>query len=313
MTRLVLLMLAAAPLQAALCAVDIDSAAQVYQAAAIREQVRPALVTMPKQIKRLFTRDASAPFSDEQLAAIGAAAAHGFRIDVFETSALAALAQNLDAETVVRSKQFLASELGRRMVAADVATAGFGEANLDKVMNGELSVPLSAKRNRLIERLERDTHSAESTAQVYLSMAQAVAVGTAIGSGQDPAVVGERATKSAESQRSGVQQELRAPMQRLLAYDYRGLSDADLKHLIEFLESPAGKRYVLAYNAAMEAGYDAMGKRTGEELGESLRELAQAQLDAAPMHAPEETSENSAHPTAPTPGTPGASPSATPH
>ena len=29
----------------------------------------------------------------------------------------------------------------------------------------------------------------------------------------------------------------------------------------------------------MGAGYDAMGKRTGEELGDSLRELAQAQLE----------------------------------
>ena len=46
-----------------------------------------------------------------------------------------------------------------------------------------------------------------------------------------------------------------------------------------FMESPAGVRYVTAYNAAMGAGYDAMGKRTGEQLGESLRELAQAQFD----------------------------------
>ena len=51
------------------------------------------------------------------------------------------------------------------------------------------------------------------------------------------------------------------------------LSDSDLKHLLSFLESPAGKRYVTAYNASMGAGFDAMGKRTGEQLGESLREL----------------------------------------
>jgi hypothetical protein len=68
-------------------------------------------------------------------------------------------------------------------------------------------------------------------------------------------------------------------MRRFLAYSYRNLSDSDLKHLLAFLESPAGARYVTAYNAAMGAGYDAMGKRTGEQLGESLRELAQAQFD----------------------------------
>ena len=68
-------------------------------------------------------------------------------------------------------------------------------------------------------------------------------------------------------------------MRRFLAYSYRSLSDSDLKHMLSFLESPAGKRYVTAYNASMGAGFDAMGKRTGEQLGESLRELAQAHLD----------------------------------
>jgi hypothetical protein len=57
------------------------------------------------------------------------------------------------------------------------------------------------------------------------------------------------------------------------------LSDADLKHLLAFLESAPGKRYVSAYIASLGAGFDAMGRRCGEQLGESLRELAQAQLD----------------------------------
>ncbi|MEA3176064.1 MAG: hypothetical protein QOF42_3475, partial [Gammaproteobacteria bacterium] len=39
-----------------------------------------------------------------------------------------------------------------------------------------------------------------------------------------------------------------------------------------------GKRYVGAYIASLGAGFDAMGKRCGEQLGESFRELAQAQL-----------------------------------
>ena len=37
--------------------------------------------------------------------------------------------------------------------------------------------------------------------------------------------------------------------------------------------------YVAAYNEAMGAGFDAMGRRTGEQLGESLRELALALAD----------------------------------
>ncbi len=67
-------------------------------------------------------------------------------------------------------------------------------------------------------------------------------------------------------------------MRRFMAYGYRDLSDSDLKHLLAYLESTPGQRYVTAYNAAMDAGFDAMGRRTGEQLGESLRELAQAQM-----------------------------------
>ena len=68
---------------------------------------------------------------------------------------------------------------------------------------------------------------------------------------------------------------MRVPLRRFLAYSYRDMSDGDLKHLLGFLESPPGKRYVSAYIASLGAGYNAMGRRCGEQVGESLREMAQ--------------------------------------
>ena len=67
-------------------------------------------------------------------------------------------------------------------------------------------------------------------------------------------------------------------MRRYLAYGYRDLSDTDLKRVLSFLQSTEGKRYMSAYLASLGAGFYAMGKRCGEQLGESLRELAMAQL-----------------------------------
>jgi Uncharacterized protein conserved in bacteria (DUF2059) len=276
-----LAILASNLLYAAETSVDIDTAAKIYQAAQIREQVRASLGSMPAQIRKLYSRDGS-QLSEQQLAAVTAAAERGFRIDVFEPPALAALAANLDSATETKSLAFLVSDLGQRMVAADVAAATLGEENIDKIMSGELTAPGTPKRDAVIEKLERASHAAESNVEVFLSMGQAVAVGTAIGSGQDQAAVSERARKSGESSRTELQDSMRVPMRRFLSYSYRTLSDADLKHLLAFLESPAGKRYVAAYNASMGAGYDAMGKRTGEQLGESLRELAQAQFDQLP-------------------------------
>ena len=286
MLRFVFLMCLTAQAYAVESTVDIDTAAKVYQSAAIREQVRASLGAMPAHIRQLFAADSSAKLSDDQLAAVTAAAERGFRIDVFEAPALQALANHLDRNTVNKTEAFLASDLGRRMVTADVALAELGESSIDKVMNGEITAPSTAKRDLIFDQLERATHSTESTVDIFLSMGQAVAVGTAVGSGLDTAAVAARAHKSGEESRAGMEQSMRLPMRRFMAYGYRDLSDADLKHLLSFMESVPGKRYVNAYNASMGAGFDAMGRRTGEQLGESLRELAQAQMGPAPETLP---------------------------
>ena len=270
--------LQAATVQAA-PAVDIETAAQVYQDAAIREQVRSSLGAMPAHIRQLFEGNTSTALSDAQLAAVTAAAKRGFRIDVFEAPALSALAANLDGDTAKKASAFLSSDLGKRMVAADVAVAGLGEGELDKIMSGEMAAPTTPQRDALFAKLEAASRSTESTVQIFLSMGTAVALGTAIGSGLDPGPVEERARKSGEATRADLEKSMREPLRRYMAYDYRDFSDADLKHLLEFLQSAPGRRYVSAYIASMGAGFDAMGRRCGEQLGDSLRELAIAQLD----------------------------------
>ena len=286
MGRFAVLLLLASCIYAAESTVDIDTAAKIYQAAEVREQVRASLGVMPEHLRQLFARDVAAQLSEQQLAAVTKAAKRGFRIDVFEAPALRALADNLDPATVVKVQAFLASDLGKRMVAADVAEAAVGEEISDKVMSGELAVPSTPKRDLIIGKLERATRSTESQVQIYLAMGEAVAIGTAIGTGQDPAGVAERARKTGEASRAGLEEDMRAPMRKILTYGYRNLSDSDLKRMLAFLDSPAGKRFVIAYNASMEAGFSAMGKRTGEQLGEALRELAQAQLEAPASNPP---------------------------
>ena len=286
MFRLSLLMLLSTSLYAAQSAVDIETAAKIYQDAAIREQVRASLGSMPAHIRQLFSADTAAQLSDSQLNAVTAAAKRGFRIDVFEAPALSALAANLDASTVKKTDAFLESDLGRRMVAADTATATLDEPKIEKIMNGEISAPTTPERDALFDKLDHASRSTESTVQIFLSMGQAVAIGTAVGSGRDRATVAESARKSGEASRADLEQSMRAPLRRYLAYSYRDMSDADLKHMLAFLESPPGKRYVSAYVASLGAGFDAMGRRCGEQLGESLRELAQAQLDVPTVGPP---------------------------
>jgi hypothetical protein len=268
----------AAAFNAVATPVDIDTAAQLYQAAEIREQVRASLGSMPSHIRKLFQGNTSTPLSDTQLAAVDVAAVRSFRLDVFEAPALSAFAAKLDADTVKKAEAFLATDVGKRWVAADVGLASLSDADADKVMNGDMAAASTPQRDALFEKLERAERSAESTVQILLTMGTAVAMGTAVGSGIDPGPVETRTRKSTDASRLAWEENMREPMRRYMAYGYRGLSDADLKHLLSFLQSSAGKQYVSAYLASLGAGFYAMGRRCGEQLGESLRELAMAQL-----------------------------------
>jgi hypothetical protein len=278
MFRLAFLLSLAATANAAIAPVDIDTAAQLYQAAAIREQVRASLGSMPGHIRKLFQGNTSTPLSDKQLAAVNVAAIRAFRIDVFEAPALSAFAANLDADTLKKAEVFLVSDAGKRWVAADVGLASLSDDETDKIMNGDITAPSTAQRNVLFEKLERAERSSESSVQILLTMGTAVALGTAVGSGMDPGPVEERARKSGEASRQTLEDSMREPMRRYMAYGYRDLSDADLKRVLSFLQSTAGKQYISAYMASLGAGFYAMGRRCGEQLGESLRELALAQL-----------------------------------
>jgi hypothetical protein len=264
--------------QAGVVPVDMDSAAQLYQEAAIREQVRASLGSMPAQIRKLFQGNTSTPLSDTQLDAVNRAAKRSFRLDVFEAPALSAFAANLDADTLKKAESFLATDVGKRWVAADLALASLNDADADKVMNGDITATSTPQRDVLFDKLERSERSSESSVQILLSMGAAVAAGTADGSGSDPGPVEQRARKSGELRRQKLEENLREPMRRYLAYGYRDLSDADLKHVLSFLQSTAGKQYISAYIASLGAGFYAMGRHCGERLGESLRELAMAQL-----------------------------------
>ena len=266
--------------------VDMDTAAQLYQEAAIREQVRASLGSMPAHIRKLFQGNTSTPLTPSQLDAVNVAAVRAFRLDVFEAPALSAFAANLDADTVKRAEVFLATDAGRKMVAAELGLASLSDADGDKVMNGDTVVPGTPQRNVLFDKLERAERASESTVQILLTMGTAVAAGTAVGSGVDPGPIEEHARKSGEASRQSLEENLREPMRRYLAYGYRDVSDADVKQILSFLQTSVGKQYISAYIASLGAGFNAMGRRCGEHLGESLRELAMAQLEQTPAPAP---------------------------
>jgi hypothetical protein len=267
-------------------AIDIDTAGNLFEAAAVREQVRASLGSMPKRIREMFAAESSNQWSEAQLQAIGHAAEKGFRIDVFEPAALTAFAANMDTRSAQKTLQFLSTDLGLRMVKADRAIATLDEATIDNILTGKAAAPADAKRAAAIDKLERASHSAESTVDVFVALGRAVAVGTAIGTGRDPSAIEAEVRKDADAGRAQMIEGMRESMRRYLDYGYRDLSIADLNGLIAYLRNRSGKAYVAAYSAAVARGYEAMGKRCGEEIEDALREVGGNATDAAAAPAP---------------------------
>ena len=278
MISLGMLLLLSANLAAAESGIGFDAAATLYQAAAIRAQVRASLGSMPLKLRRLYTADDPTDLSAEQLAAVETSATHGFRIDVFEPPAIAALAAGLDTAAAKDSLEYLHSGPGQRMAAADVALAETDEATLDKISSGELAARTSRERDALLDKIAAANRSVDAAVEIYLSIARALAVGTAIGSGLDPIAAEQRVSKRSDAaMRKDIAQRMQVPLHRSLAYGYRDLSNAELGSMLAFLNAKAGKKYTTAAIAAMSAGFDAMGRRCGERIGERWRELAATQ------------------------------------
>ncbi|HVC00970.1 MAG TPA: hypothetical protein VND80_02090 [Steroidobacteraceae bacterium] len=290
MTRTLSLLLIAAVSATAFAAaspVAMDTAGQIYLAAGLRQQVSASLAAMPEKLRQMFTAQTPDKLSAKQVGAVTDAARHAFRIDVFEPSALAAFAANLDPEAAAKALAFLSSPTGERMVRADIALAELDDATIDEIANGKLGAASTPARAALFKKLETVSLATESTATVYLTIARALAVGKAMGYGLDLQEAEQRvgnaapATPPPELERS-----LEVPLERYIAYDYRDLSGADLRKMLGFLQSTAGQTYVKASIAALSAGFRSMGRRCGERIGESWRELAQNEAQGDVVAAP---------------------------
>ena len=265
--------------------VSIDAAGRLYLAAGMREQVSASLDGMPQKLRRMFVSESQGKLDAARLSAVTAAAKHTFRIDVFEPSALAAFAAHLDPATVESTLAFLASPTGQRMVAADVALAKLDPAATDAVANGKVAAPATPQRAALFQRIAAVTRATDSAAEVYMTMGRSLAVGKAMGYGLDlkdaRASVGKKTPPPADLLSSLV-----VPLERYVAYDYRDLSDADLRNMLAFFDSAAGKTYVNASIEALVAGYRSMSRRCGERIGESWREIARSESQDATEPTP---------------------------
>ena len=161
--------------------------------------------------------------------------------------------------------------LGKRMVAADVAEAAdLARRSIDKVMNGELAAPSTPKRDALFEKLERATRSDRIARRRSSSHGPGGRHRHRHRLRPGPESGRRAGAKSAKPAARNWRKSMRVPMRRFLAYGYRTLTIRT--------SSTFWRSWNLAGRQALRGpptthrwrpASSAMGKRTGEQLGEA--------------------------------------------
>jgi hypothetical protein len=143
--------------------------------------------------------------------------------------------------------------------------------------------PLTAERQELIRRVDAASHASELIAESMVLVIRGLIDGGVIAptAGGAPA----KPEQTLAALRKGAETQARA----LLAYTYRGASDAELRQYAGLLEGEPGRWGMTMLTASVKAALDSAAKELGAEMGRvaaEQREAAKMQVAAAQEKAP---------------------------
>lgn len=156
--------------------------------------------------------------------------------------------------------RFFESDLGRRIVAAEVAATS--PAQLKQNAQGLPPTQADATRQLLIRHLAQALPAREAAAEVSLALAGVAADSL---SQMVPGLFGRQPEALLDSQRTRLIQRLDGNVDETLLHVYRDLSDPELEEFVQFAESPQGREYYREALAALRAAL-AVGMAQGDSV-----------------------------------------------
>ena len=183
--------------------------------------------------------------SDELVLKLVEAAEEAFRPALLQDAIARDVARRLQVEDMKAALAWLGTDLGRRITLAEEAASNTDDEAIARYMRGLKEKRPTAARVSLINDIVEATYAED----LALRSMKAMALGVALG--MDSTLPRERRLGMARIEKEvnaalpkeKLKQELRAMMAANCLYAYRELRDDDLRRYIEFLRSPAGKRY----------------------------------------------------------------------
>jgi hypothetical protein len=242
----------------------LELAERLYERAAMAEQIRPIAAQFTEGLEEYRGK-----IPDPVIADIAEAARKIFAEEALRAEIVAAIAQKMKPEDMVRTLDWLDGLTGRRVTLAEASSASSANAqNVRAYAESRKKKPPNPKRDAAIADLIRATGAVELGA----SLIEAIALGIAVGTDATEPVEkriglpGLRARLRAAMPPEKVREAMGATLPPMYAYIYREVSDADLAAYVKFSASPLGRRYNEAASGALTGALAGASVRVGEML-----------------------------------------------
>jgi hypothetical protein len=179
----------------------------------------------------------------EQSERITIALGNAYSPEVLRSRIRASLAKRISAADVDAALRWLESDLGRKLTLLEEASTDASAGSSRGPAAQRLYSILSTDRRDRLERFARAKHSGERVAAMVEGMTLASAEAFAAARGQDIPSVLDPLKRKFESDRPALVKRIYESTMLSDSYIFRTVSDSELDQYIQFLESPAGKRY----------------------------------------------------------------------
>lgn len=222
------------------------------------------------QLKQSFEQAAANPPAElgpgggESLRRLAAATEEAFSAPSVRRAVRRAMAARLDPQHLPALQAWLASAVGQRITAREVAKSAERGDGAERQKQGEQTLAAAApERRALLQRFVTVSRNAETVSSTMLNLMLSVQSGVARALGRNDVPPLQVLRERMEPQRLQMEQQV-APLVLTLAADmYAPLSDADLRAYVDFQSSPPGQHFT---DTALRA-LDAAVAQSAEELG----------------------------------------------
>jgi hypothetical protein len=234
-------------------------------------EIDPAIrMMLAESQEKARTDPAASRLGPEELKRLSAAMAASFEADSMRRIVSENLARRLSAEDERAALRWLDSNLGRRITRmeerAEEATAAPVRAKLGK----ELLEKAAPARRKQYERLAAAVNAGNAGADLMINMTSAMLYGVASTVGGVDAGTLRKVRAQIAARRPELVRGMREQALVGFAFAYRGLPDGDLDTYVEFVESPAGRRYSDACMKSLDEAFTRAALDMGERIGAQL-------------------------------------------